>query len=237
MAKIEIYAKPTWLYRYRSLRKLGEDRESRADRDRLNRELSAIERGRIYCGTFDYMNDPMEGFYRPNAHLKDQASNRKLSDRVLSEKLGLGVASLSETWDNELMWAHYADGFRGICVAYKVSPLLGGLDDQFAFSRVSYGDKPHYLSLQSMRDEDRARAILSTKSLKWAYEREWRLFAPQPGFAEHGPGVVATVYLGMRMDESDQEAITQRMHAAKIAVRRTSVDGYTLSCSSPLQQK
>lgn len=128
MATIETYAKPTWLYRYRSLARPESDGAVRADPGRLEREMRAIEEGFIWCATFDRMNDPMEGFYRSNARARGSVDYDRFSEIVRDEKLGLGIASLSETWDNELMWAHYADGFRGICIAHKMTRLLRGLD-------------------------------------------------------------------------------------------------------------
>ncbi|USI73572.1 DUF2971 domain-containing protein [Sphingomonas morindae] len=234
MATIETYARPTWLYRHRSLRPRGADGDGAADRERLERELSAIEQGYIWCGKFNEMNDPMEGFYRSNGSAMENPGYEEFVETVRQEKLGLGIASLSETWDNELMWAHYADGFRGICVAYPMARLLECLDGTHALARVAYGDRPHYLNLSAMRDADhRARAILSTKNVKWSYEREWRLFAAHRGEARYvGRGAV-TVYLGMRMAAEDRRLVTRRMKAAGITVRRTSVDGYSVRCSDP----
>ncbi|MBW8841994.1 MAG: DUF2971 domain-containing protein [Sphingomonadales bacterium] len=234
MATIETYARPTWLYRYRSLRPRGADGDGAADRKRLDRELGAIEEGYIWCGTFNQMNDPMEGFYRANARVRDEHSYNEFSDAVRLEKLGLGIASLSETWDNELMWAHYADGFRGICIAYPMARLLEGLDEHHALARVAYGDRPHYLNLSSMQNSElRAKAILSTKNVKWSYEREWRLFSPDPGAAQYGGDAVATVYLGMRMAEGDRRLVTRRLRAAGVRVRRTVVQGYSVKRFRP----
>lgn len=234
MATIQTYATPTWLYRYRSLRPRGADGDGRADRERLERELHAIEQGYIWCGTFNQMNDPMEGFYRSKEQSRRNFDYDQFSEAVRAEKLGVGIASLSETWNNELMWAHYADGFRGICIAYALARLLDGLGEDHALARVAYGDRPHYLNLRAMQDtEQRARAILSTKNLKWSYEREWRLFSPRPGQALHGDGPVATVYLGMRMADSDRRLIKRRMQAAGVRVRRTLVDGYSVKCWRP----
>lgn len=231
MATIETYARPTWLYRYRSLRSRGDEEDARADPARLAREIDALIEGYIHCSTYKRMNDPMEGFFRANPRGTTGGDEDDFFEAVRNEKMGLGIASLSETWDNELMWAHYAAGFRGICVAYPTARLLSGLDEHHALSRVAYSERPHYLGLKDMRNrDDRARAVLSAKSLKWAYEREWRLFSPQPGRAEHGPKAATTVYLGMRMAEEDRGAIRRRLKGTDIAVRRTLVDGYSLKC-------
>lgn len=229
MAAIQTYAQPTWLYRFRSLRQPGARGDDLADPQRLEEELAAIAEGYIWTATFKEMNDPMEGFYRPSSLVRRKSGYDEFVEALHSEKLGIGIAALSESWSNELMWAHYADGFRGICVVYKMAPLLSGLNEGHTMARVVYGDRPHYLNLRSMRKaDDRARSILSTKNLNWSYEREWRLFSPHPGRADHGPGVVPTVYLGMRMDSKDRQRIKERLSGVAIRVRRTVVDGYSV---------
>jgi hypothetical protein len=137
LATIETYAKPTWLYRYRSLRRPEAAGDEPADPARLQRELDAIAQGYTYCATFKDMNDPMEGFYRASRRVRGDPDYDRFTDNVFSEKLGLGIASFSETWNIELMWAHYADGFRGICITYPLTRLLDGLDDGHALSRVA----------------------------------------------------------------------------------------------------
>lgn len=125
------------------------------------------------------------------------------------------------------MWAHYANGFRGICVAYWTSRLVDNLSPAHALSRVAYGDKLFSVNTTVRRNRaERARAVLSTKNLRWAYEREWRLFAPMAGPAYHGAGAVAHVYLGARFPEADRVKVTRRLEAAGVKVRPTQVDGY-----------
>jgi hypothetical protein len=229
VATIETYARPLLLYRYRSLAARPGGDAPRADPARLKREIDTIIDQSIYCPTYKQMNDPMEGFYRASIKARGHSAYDEFAARVRDEKLGLGIASLSETWNNELMWAHYADGFRGICITYSVPKLLAGLSDEHALARVAYGDKPHFLNLAGLRNEDeRARAILSTKNHKWSYEREWRLFSGQPGPAKHGPGAVGTVYLGMRMAREDRALIKRLLRGTNISIVQTLVNGYAL---------
>lgn len=113
------------------------------------------------------------------------------------------------------MWAHYTDGFHGICIVYKFAPLLETLQDTHALPRIAYGDRPHYLNLRASNDAQGACAILSTKSLKWSYEWEWRLFASARGQAPHGEGVIPTVYFGMRMTADDRTLVRRRLRGAR----------------------
>lgn len=41
----------------------------------------------------------------------------------------MGVFSLSAVYNNSLLWAHYADGHKGICVSFKTKELLKSLDE------------------------------------------------------------------------------------------------------------
>jgi hypothetical protein len=88
------------------------------------------------------------------------------------------------------MWAHYADGFCGICIAYPLAKLTRQLSNEHSLARIAYGDRLFYMTLPSGSHSERAKAVLSTKNLLWTYEREWRLFAPGPGPVFHGADVV-----------------------------------------------
>jgi len=67
--------------------------------------------------SFTKLNDPMEGAYKANwsGSYLELASMDMLFDRkVLWDML------FSETNNNTIMWAHYADQFCGICIEYDL---------------------------------------------------------------------------------------------------------------------
>lgn len=227
MATVQTYALPTWLYRFRSLsgrRKIGLLSETK-----LELELQAIEKRQIYCSTYRKMNDPMEGFYQASGLLQKGEGYEDFSRTVLSDKLSIGMASFTESWRNEIMWAHYAEGFQGICIVYKFDKLIESLSEDCSLSKIAYLDQPYYLNERFARSgENHAKAILSTKNLKWAYEREWRLFAPQSGNVPYGASVVPTVFLGMRVGSKHREYIVDRLCPLGISVKIISANGYSL---------
>lgn len=235
MADIQTYARPLRLYRYRSLRSLRVGGERHIDRAALNRELEAIDDRYIFCPRFVDMNDPMEGLYRASGRVRGRSDYPELEGLLFGEKVGTGIASLCETWDNELMWAHYADEFRGICVSYSFDKLLRGLPESCALSRIAYGDKPYHLHSAALRQEDRARAILSTKSLRWSYEREWRLFANETGPAHFTTDAVSSVYLGARMADRDRRLVRRRLESMGVAMRDTFIEGFTVKRSGRIR--
>jgi hypothetical protein len=90
----------------------------------------------------------------------------------------VGILSLSEIPDHELMWAHYADTHRGLVLCFDERHNFFNRrrseNDEFYFVRkVRYSDYP-VVSLATI-DGD---ALLVTKGTKWSYEREWRMLAP-----------------------------------------------------------
>jgi hypothetical protein len=106
MAEIETCAKPSLLYRYRPLgiRKTASG-SVRADPAIIDRELGAIEERYVFCPTYPEMNDPMEGICASTRRVQEKSYYQDFVEDVQNEKLSLGIASFSETWDNELVGA------------------------------------------------------------------------------------------------------------------------------------
>src|SRR5258708_37821977 len=99
-AHIKSYVTPYRLYRYRSL-------------EEFEREIDAIEKGYIYCSAYMDLNDPMEGLFSSGSELRSKTKYHAIRNSIVSRKGETGICSFSETYNHELMWAHYADKFRG----------------------------------------------------------------------------------------------------------------------------
>lgn len=119
MAKVETYVQPRRLYRYRSLAQ-------------IQQELDAIENAYLYCSPYRNLNDPMEGLFTSSRLFRKSAEYRTLRNAIRDNKAQIGICSFSEVYDHELMWAHYANQFTGICVAYSFSRLLKALDREIS---------------------------------------------------------------------------------------------------------
>jgi Protein of unknown function (DUF2971) len=153
----------------------------RSDKDVLDRELAAIEQGYLWCSSFDMLNDPMEGTYATTSLVRRSPKYKFARQFFLEQKSEVGLCAFSETFNNELMWAHYADEFRGICVRYHFARLRRGLSDSHAFTRISYDDRPPKMGKPEGDLTHNFRRTLSTKYHRWQYEREWRLFSLASG--------------------------------------------------------
>ncbi|MBL0543901.1 DUF2971 domain-containing protein [Aeromonas jandaei] len=99
-----------------------------------------------------------------------------------------GIVSLSETHRNLLMWSHYANSHRGICIGYK-SNFLSSLprpekeNDEGKYSPIKVNYDSCRFDIEKYLNEKpffREMAIesLSKKSDDWIYEKEHRCIIP-----------------------------------------------------------
>jgi len=217
-ATIETYFVPTTLYRYRSLGAKS-----------LARELKALKEGHIFCPRFDELNDPMESEHRVSKLLKRSQRYPTIAARLETKVNSIGIASFSESRVLEPMWAYYADNFRGMCVAYSMSRLKNALPDECQLARIGYNETPPLLSVLTRDLDERARAVLCAKTVRWSHEREWRLFAPSRGAVTYSnKECVTAVYLGKRMEPSTRDQLLMVLDACAIEAHLMDIKSYRL---------
>ena len=66
---------------------------------------------------FDDINDPARTKYL------ERLLARRIEELLEDELGGKGVLSLSAVWDSPLMWSHYADQHRGLCIEYDTTEI------------------------------------------------------------------------------------------------------------------
>ncbi len=97
---------------------------------------------------------------------------------IASSRSDIGVSCFCEENDSLLMWAHYANNNKGICVEYELLRFNSELS--FTPVPVIYTDsRPCLQSINLENPENDAVSFLidglTTKATKWAYEKEWRI--------------------------------------------------------------
>lgn len=160
----------------------------------------------------------------------DDAIGKMMFDTVMrTTNKNIGVFSLTETNNNELMWAHYADNHTGFAVGFNTEtdfffrrsndPKLCGELTNVIYSDTSptvYFD-PGIMEIP--------KELFFTKTTKWSYEREWRMIRMLSAaddvvedkihLFKVDPESVVSVTFGQKFPESDKEAI--RSEFIKIA--------------------
>jgi hypothetical protein len=71
---------------------------------------------RFHTALFTELNDPMEGLFE-----YDPETSERYINQIKQEKGNLRTCSFSKNFKNLLLWAHYADGFKGICIEIEAN--------------------------------------------------------------------------------------------------------------------
>ncbi|MBL0476330.1 DUF2971 domain-containing protein [Aeromonas veronii] len=135
-----------------------------------------------------FLNDPFESYVPKELSKRIPSEEQWLAEIDCNEIIDkLGIVSFSETSRNLLMWAHYADEHRGMCIGFDPE-VLNSLDKyeeersclayypvklNYDNQRVDINELPAELSLDMV-----AKKILTTKSDDWIYEKEHRCIVP-----------------------------------------------------------
>ncbi|MEM9633812.1 MAG: DUF2971 domain-containing protein [Pseudomonadota bacterium] len=224
MAQVAQPLLPPRFYRYRSI-----------SNEKLEQELTAIENNYLWCSNFRALNDPMEGFYRTSPWVSRQTNFQRLSEAISLGKNSVGICCISDTFENELMWAHYAENYNGICVAYSTNDLRLALSDGVHIVRIAYSSEPPRINRTiSQNSQWAVRAILSHKKSPWHYENEWRLLVDEKVLTQPLPGplllsskrVAKAVYLGSRVNDAIKGRLIQRLSGIGVEIHTMKVSKY-----------
>lgn len=94
-----------------------------------------------------------------------------------------GVLSLSASVTNVLLWSHYANSHRGICLEFK--DFFNERSQLGRTLQVRYqADRP-VIEMSEPFSQKTLQALFLTKADSWEYEKEWRFLR------QKGPGYVA----------------------------------------------
>jgi len=133
--------------------------------------LENIRNRRLKIARINELNDPFEfaGANLGNNDLRE--AFRKLKE-VANKKRGL--LCFSSKWSNPVMWSHYANNHKGLCLGFDVA--------NEAVLPVSYSARRFALDLEKIKSPHEQPPeyiikILFTKYAHWKYENEYRAFA------------------------------------------------------------
>ena len=137
-----------------------------------------------------------------------------LRDRITSEVLrrhDRGIVSLAEHPDCPLMWSHYGDGHRGICVGYSVPAEANVRRVRYDGGRRIAASKVAAMVLEGDKAarHEVDEAVLLRKAPSWGYEREWRLLGPRE--LNSSPLELEEVVFGVRCDVTVKYAVMKAL--------------------------
>lgn len=137
----------------------------------------------------DFGGLPIKKAFRENLNKSVEDLKNKIKD--------VGVLSLSEDPLSILMWSHYADEHKGICIEFGRSP--GEMSMSHIHCRpVKYSREYPIPSLWDILSEEHllTNKAVFTKSIHWAYEKEWRIWEERGNYLHPTPGPIRSIILG-----------------------------------------
>lgn len=142
-----------------------------------------------------------------------------------------GVVCFSKTFDDIIMWGHYANGHRGFVIEFD-EILFNGVERL----NVVYTERPHLLD-KDISEPDNFRKFISTKYKGWSYEQEVRLLCSTNDVSiydgrshlDFDPKTILRIYLGGKADEKLIRKIAKLVQEDRY--RHVKVEKMEMSCT------
>lgn len=154
----------------------------------------------------------------------------------------IGVFCLSEVNDSILMWSHYANEHKGICIGFDTGKSMFQLAWQ-----VKYQEEFPIIQRPKDSEEILLNKSLLTKADCWSYEKEWRIIKRtvtemernhsrlrsgnlseedmQQLVDQMGPGnysfakeAITEIYLGARIEKANREYVIRCVREANLNI-------------------
>ncbi|HXM22427.1 MAG TPA: DUF2971 domain-containing protein [Terriglobales bacterium] len=126
--------------------------------------LKSLREKRLKISTLHDLNDPFELLPYELSDRNLRRALRATRDELATRR---GILCFSADWKDPVIWAHYSDKHRGLCLGFEIP------DEQCR--RVKY--VPKRLPFPAGPVLGDAETLLFTKFINWKYEQEIRVWA------------------------------------------------------------
>ena len=157
------------------------------------KELLLMDKEAVELGLDEFTNLGKEIIENQN----DLDSSMDDFNSFMFEESDWGIFSMSILNDSLLLWAHYGDEHRGICIGFDKQDFLNTGN----VVQVKYRKKIH--SIDPKRAYRRLeKQYFGNKHFAWLYEKEYRYLHPESSVEIISPAKINSIFLGLRVDEN-----------------------------------
>jgi len=173
-------------------------------------------RKRLFLPLSASLNDPTEGAFTiepPDRPLKTASVDEHrswanqawgMASVVAAQRNKARILSLTTNEANPLMWSHYADSHRGICIGFSTEAC----QDLKKVFPVKYSDK--IVNIGGKHSD----GLFSKKHTAWSYEQEWRLATDKQEYVDLPDNSIVSVIFGGRVDSRDADWVKDWINLA-----------------------
>lgn len=142
-----------------------------------------------YSGWF--LNEELDFFLNKDANLRigDEKRQVEFLHKFLTyvQNSYIGICSFSTVFSNNLLWSHYSDEARGLCLVFDKQKLIESIKEnsknlnvKITPKRISYGGIKN-IEIQLYKNGNLGYSIehLFSKTKQWNYEKEFRIIVEQ----------------------------------------------------------
>jgi hypothetical protein len=121
-----------------------------------------------------------------------------IKDTLIKNVNQIGIHSLTEKFDNILMWSHYANNHKGMVLEFDIAEDF----ETFKYAlKIEYSEEyPTYNFLD--KNENEFKGLLLRKAKGWEYEKEWRIVRTGGAFTYQTfkPKALTSIIFGCRAE-------------------------------------
>lgn len=135
---------------------------------------------------------------------KPQGFNKSINKTLEGIISSSGICCFSQVYDNILMWSHYTDSHKGVCLKYDITK-----DSDFFVTPVVVNYQKKYEQLNYITEQDKiVDKLISAKSLDWEYEKEIRIIKPtSSGLIKFKKEALIEVLFGCKTEDKEIKRI------------------------------
>lgn len=202
--------------------------------------IDSLVHSQLYFANPEDLNDPFDCNVDIEKSLKKaisessgsdrQTLQQLLNDELLNEfskvhhkiKKEWGVFSACgkpEALNCPLIWSHYADRHRGVCLIYsaptidffKANNIIGGLPVEYGYNQLTdwFKQLPANENIHNDAFELIFKKILTIKDRCWEYELEWRMIRTISGIVSIDKTYLQHVCFGLNTSENEIKLIQE----------------------------
>lgn len=198
-----------------SLKKSGvNDRTASTQADK-----EASSRSRIKISDIRYMaTAPYWGVSEVKA---EECALTDAIEKEIHRHYDRGVCCFSATYKNPLLWSHYGEQHKGICIGYSMDrkpppeplPIYYGGNRSIQTSLISRA----LIEKDPVAERELYEIALLRKARSWKYENEWRLIGNQGD--QLSPVLMKDITFGLRCPRSLVHTVVSMLSGRKPALR------------------
>lgn len=150
-----------------------------------------------------------------------------LIGKVILSGYNKGVLSLAENHDCPLMWSHYADNHKGLCLGYTIPDKAKDNIQPINYTSDTRDIKVSQI-LDMLNGNEKAKreiekSIFLRKASPWRYEKEWRMISNVG--KQNASIYLSDIFFGMRCKDTTIYTVMKSMQDRKLPVKFWQITG------------